>query len=891
MDDRVKPEDKMSTQPQRPDPDALLASVQAAEEQQSRGKLKIFLGYVAGVGKTYAMLKAAHQRRAEAVDVIAAYVETHGRSETEELVAGLEVLPRRQVEYHGVTLTEMDVDAVLSRRPQLALVDELAHTNAPNSRHPKRYQDVEELLAAGIDVYTTLNIQHLESLNDVVAQITGVTVRETVPDRLLDEANDIELIDLPPAELRQRLAEGKVYVSDQAAQAIQKFFRPGNLTALREMTMRRAANRVDEQMRAYMQTRAIPGPWPAADRLLVCVSPSPLSERVVRAGRRLAEPLNAEWLAVYIETPAHASLSEADRTRVARTLQLAENLGAKSVTLTGRSLAETIITYARQRNVTKIIAGKPVRPRWRDWLGSSLVDQLIRQSGDIDVYVISDVPKTTPPPELLSFRPHSPWPRYLQSVGLVIAATLLNELLINLVAAADLAMIYLLVVVIAAVTLGRGPSILAAALSVLCFDFFFVHPYHTFAVSDLRYLLTFVTLFIISVVISALVLQARDQAEAALRREAQTAAVYALSRDLAAAVGMEAIMQAIITHLGQTFDREVAVFLPTDQGRLVALAASSGFGVDEDKYAVAAWTFQHGQPAGRGTDTLPATDARYLPMKTVRGVVGVLGIKLAHSGQTTATPEQRRLMETFASQTALAVERAQLAEEARQAQLLRETEKLQAALFNSLSHDLRTPLASITGSLSSVLEDESALDPATRRELVNTAHQEAERLNRLVGNLLDMTRLQAGALKLTPQPCDLQDVIGAALEQLKAALLNRPVKVDVPDDAPMLKLDFVLIVQALVNLLDNAAKYSPPETLLEITVERHDAQVDIQIADRGPGLSRPICRACLKNFIAPPSPRRRVARGWDCPSVKALLRRTAAVSGWKIGRAAARWRL
>lgn len=826
----------MIAQPGRPNPEALLAHAQVEEQQQTQGKLKIFLGYVAGVGKTYAMLQAAHQRRAEGIDVVVGYIETHGRPETEVLLKGLEIIPRRQLNYRGLNLTEMDIDAVLARRPQLALVDEFAHTNAPDLRHPKRYQDVEELLAAGIDVYTTLNIQHLESLNDVVAQITGVTVRETVPDGLLDQPVEIELIDLPPDELRKRLSEGKVYVPDQAGQAIQKFFRPGNLNALRELTLRRAAERVDDQMRAYMQIRAIPGPWPAGERLLVCVSPSPLSERVVRGGRRLAEPLNAEWLAVYVETPGHAGLPETERERVAHTLQLAENLGAKSITLTGRDVVETLLNYARQHNVTKIIAGKSLRPTWRDWLSRSLVDKLIRHSGDIDVYVITDTPQPTPPAELLTFKPRSSWSSYIQSLGLVGVVTLIGELIHRYIVPTNLVMLFLLVVVIAAIRLGRGPAIVASISSVLVFDFLFVPPRLTFAVSDTQYLLTFAALFIVGFVISTLISQTREQAEAALRRERQTAAVYALSRDLAAAVGLEAITQTVITHTGETFDREVAIFLPAGEGQhLIAQAVSPGFMLDEDKFAVATWAFQHGQLAGRGTDTLPAADARYLPLKTARGVVGVLGIKLSKTGQA-STPEQRRLMETFASQTALAIERAQLAEQARQAQLLRETEKLQAALFDSLSHDLRTPLASITGSLSSLLDVETQLDPDTRRDLLRTAYEEADRLNRLVGNLLDMTRVQAGALRVALQPCDLQDLIGVALQHFNLALRQRPIKVEIPANLPLVPLDFVLMTQVLVNLLDNALKYSPPESPLELGVQVRDGEVELQVADSGPGI-------------------------------------------------------
>ncbi len=818
----------------RPDPDVLLAHVQAEELRQARGKLKIFLGYVAGVGKTYAMLEAAQQRQAEGADVVVAYVDTHGRVETEALLESLEIIPRQQVNYRGRILTEMDIDTVLARRPQLALVDELAHTNVPGSRHLKRHQDVEELLAAGIDVYTTLNVQHIESLNDVVAQITGITVRETVPDPILDEANEIELIDLPIDELLQRLEEGKVYVPEQVAYAVKKFFRPGNLTALRELALRRAADRVDQQMRAYMQTRAIAGPWPAGERVLVCVSASPLSERLVRTGRRLAVRLNAQWFVAYVETPDQARLSEADRDRVARTLRLAETLGARAVTLQGHSVADGVLAYARMHNITKIIAGKPLRPRWRELLQGSIVDQIIRRSNEIDVYVISSIPETSRALEVPPQPLHRAWARYVQGLALVAAVTLLGQPVRPFMAPTNLVMAYLLIVVIAAIRLGRGPSIVTAILSVLAFDLFFVPPRLTFVVTDAQYLLTFAGLLAVGLVISTLTSRVRDQARAAQQREAQTAASYDLSRDLAAAMGLEDIIRAVITHVGQIFNRQVAILLPEGE-TLVPYAMDSGFGFNEDERAVATWTFQHGQPAGRGTDTLPGADARYLPFKTAHGVVGVLGVKAVIGGDQ-LTPEQRRLMEAFASQTALAIERAQLAQQAQQAQLLQEAEKLQTALLNSISHDLRTPLASITGVLSSLRDDGAFLDEATRVDMVEMAWEEARRMNRLVGNLLDMTRLEAGALKVKREPADLQDLIGVALAQLADRLRDRPVQVDIPPELPWVPLDFVLIVQVLVNLLDNALKYSPAGTPIEVRVRLKDSQVEMDVIDRGRGI-------------------------------------------------------
>ncbi len=821
----------------RPNPDELLAQIQAEEKQLKRGKLKIFLGYAAGVGKTFAMLEAAHQRKAEGVDVVIGLVETHGRTETERMAADLETIPRKKVEYRGVTLAEMDFQAVLARRPQLVLVDELAHTNATGSLHPKRYQDVEELLEAGIDVYTTLNIQHLESLNDVVAQITGITVHETVPDRVIDEATEIELVDLPPEELLQRLREGKVYVPDQAARAIEKFFRTGNLTALRELSMRRAAERVDDQMQGYMQTRAIPGPWPATERLLVCVSPSSLGERLVRAARRLADELNADWLAIYVETPDYVHLSQEERDRIAHNLRLAEELGARSIILPGKSVVDTVINYARQHNFTKLIAGKPLRSRWREPFSSPMVDQFIRHSGNIDVYVISSEP------EKLAQKSAPAWPhrqtlaRYFTSLLFVLAATGIGALIHPLVSPTNLVMVYLLAVVLAALYLGRGPAILVSILGLLSFDYFFVPPSFTFAVSDTEYLLTFAGMLVVGVVISQLTTRVREQVELVQRREIDMATLYALSRDLAVADRMETIIQAIITNIGQTFGREVVVLLPDPEteGRLISHGSGPEYTPGENEVAVAIWAFQHGQPAGRGTDTLPAIDIHFLPLKTPRGVVGILGVK-PQDPKSRLTPEQARLLDALAGQAALAIERAQLADQARRALLMEATEKLQTALLNSISHDLRTPLVSITGALSSLKEESVAVDDEVRRSLVDTAYQEADRLNRLVGNLLNMTRIEAGAMKVVREPGDIQDAIGTALEQLSEQLGDRPITVDVPPDIPLIPMDFVLIVQVLVNVFDNALKYSPEGSLIEAHALIAGAYMEVQIADRGIGI-------------------------------------------------------
>ena len=827
----------MATELQRPDPDALLARVQAEEQQQQRGRLKLFLGYAAGVGKTFAMLEAAHQRFTEGVDVVVGYVETHGRAETEALVAGLETIPRLQLAYRGTFLPEMDLDAVVARHPRLVLVDELAHSNAPGSRHAKRYLDVEELLDAGIDVYTTLNVQHLESLNDVVAQITGVTVREKVPDRVIDEADEIELVDLPPQELVKRLKEGKVYVPDQASQAIQKFFRLGNLTALREVAMRRAAERVDTQMRAYMRTRAIRGPWPAADRLLVAVSPSPTSERLVHSTRRLASQLNAEWFAVYVETPEHGSLSPAARAQVTRYLQLAQNLGARIRSLPGTSVADSIVQYAHKHNVTKIIAGKSLRPRWSELLRGSIVDQIIRRSRDIDVYVIIDpapVPTTTTSVQQL--RPHQPWWRYAAGVALVLAVTLLAWFLHPVLSPTNLAMLYLLAVIMAAMFLGRGPAMLIAILSALAFDFLYIPPRFSFAVADVQYVLTFVGFFLVALIISTLIARVQNQAAAALRGETQAVELYELSRDLATAVNLDDIIQIVLRHVGETFGREAAVLLPHG-GKLKPHALSPAFALEPNDLAVADWSFKHGQPAGRGTDTLGAARMRCLPLKTVRGVVGVLGVGPS-AENLHMTPDQRRLMEVFASQAALAIERAELAERERATQLVHETEKLQSALLNSISHELRTPLVAITGAFSSLEEDDGDLDQATRRLLIASGHEQAERLNHLVGNLLDMTRLEAGSQSVRFEPYDVEDIVGTTLERLSTRLQDRDVRVTIPGDLPQVSADLVLVVQALVNVLDNAIKYSPEGSPITITAALVANQVEIAVADRGAGVAQ-----------------------------------------------------
>ena len=657
----------------RPSPEALLA----AAEQEGRGRLKIFLGAAPGVGKTYTMLEAAHVRKQEGVDVVVGVVETHGRPETEELLQDLEIVPQRQIEYRGKVLSEMDLDAILARRPQLALVDEFAHTNVPGSRHPKRYLDVEELLAAGIDVYTTVNIQHLESLNDAVAQITGIRVRETIPDRLLDDAAELELVDLSPEELRQRLREGKVYVPDQAQRAIQRFFRLGNLTALRELALRRTAECVDERMQTYMQAHAIPGPWPACERIMVCVSPSPLSPRLVRVARRMADRRHAEWMAVYVETPRHHRLSNAERDRVAETLRLAEQLGGEAVTIPGHNMAEDLIRYAQSRNVTEVIIGKSRRSRWSEIWRGSVVHDLIRKSGDIDVYVISgeDEPAHQARRPVTRRAPLRHLNAYLGSALAVVLAGLIAKVIESFLPLPNLSIVFLTAVLFSAVTWGLWPAIVAAVLSMLVYDFGFVQPMYTFTVPSPQDLLALSIFLIVAVLTSHLTARVRDQAEMAKRREARTAALYALSREVASATGLQEVLEAIVTQVSHILTAQVVVLLP-DADRLVLRAAQpSTITLTEVERATATWAWQHNQPAGRGADTLPGGEWYYLPLRTAQGTLGVVGLQF-ETPDSVLSPAQRRLLDALAGQAAVAIERARLVEEREQSRLASERERL-----------------------------------------------------------------------------------------------------------------------------------------------------------------------------------------------------------------------
>ena len=819
---------------ERPDPEALLARVKEEEARARRGKLKVFFGAAAGVGKTYAMLEAAREQHDDGVDVVVGYVELHGRAETEALLEKLELLPRRNVEYRGTTLPEFDLDAALARRPTLILVDELAHTNAPGCRHAKRWQDVVELLEAGIDVYTTVNVQHVESLNDVVAKITGVVMRETVPDSVFERADEVELIDLPPDDLLQRFREGKVYVPGQAQEAVANFFRKGNLIALRELALRRTAERVDAQMRVYRREHAIDRVWPTAERVLVCVGATPYSTRLVRAAKRMADQLGAEWIAATVETPAHLRLPPEARDAVVQTLRLAEQLGAQTITLTGATMSEALLAYARDRNVTKIVVGKPTRTRWQRFVFGSIVDALVQGSGDIDIYVISGGREDgTPVAPVRRGALPTDWSAYGRAAGVVAIATAVSWLLPPVSERSNLVMVYLLGIVIVAMRTGRGPSLLAAVLSVAAFDFFFVPPYFTFAVSDVRYLFTFAVMLIVGLVISGLTVRTRTQAEAAEHREQRTAALYAMSRELAGTRGVDDLVAIAIRHIAEVFRTQVVVLVPGGGGTLRP-ASGGQFDLDGNELAVGRWVYEHRQPAGLGTNTLPGSSALYVPLIGSTGAVGVLGVRPSDP-HAMDVPERLHQLETFAAQTALALERARLAAEAQDAEVRIETERLRNSLLSSVSHDLRTPLAAITGAVTTIL-DGGRLEAATRHELLESVRDEAERLNRLVQNLLEMTRLESGALQLRRELHPIEEVIGAALGRFAKPLGTRRVTTRVPPDLPLVAIDDVLVEQVLINLLDNTLKYTPPTSPIDIIATATDRNVTVEIADHGPGL-------------------------------------------------------
>lgn len=820
----------------RPDPDALLKQVQEEERQRHRGRLKVFFGANPGVGKTYAMLAAAHEQRRDGVDVVIGIVETHGRAETDALVKDLEIIPRRRVEYRGTTLLEFDLDVALARRPTIILVDELAHTNVPGARHVKRWQDVQELLRSGIHVYTTLNVQHLESLNDVVAKITNVRVRETVPDSVLEQAEDVELIDLSPDDLLQRLKDGKVYLSEQIQQAAQNFFRKGNLLALRELALRRTAQRVDQQMELYRRDHAVVQTWPAAETILVCVNAKPRGPRLIRAARQMAADLHAKWIAVYVQIPRHHRLPRAERDRLVQTLRLAERLGAETVTIAGENVAQELLKYARSRNVTKMIVGKPLRSLWKEWLFGSVVLELVHQSGEIDIYVITGADGEEHPLVRPTRRRTIDVSGYAYALTGVLIATAVDWLMFPYLASANLIMMYLVAVVAVAIGWGRGPSVAASVLSVAMFDFFFEPPYFSFAVSDVQYLLTSGVMLAVALIISNLAVRIRQQADLARDRAHRTGVLYSMSRDLAIHRSAGMLAQVAAKHLRDAFDAQVAVFLADADNRVqLNRGELLFFELEPKESGVAQWVYDHNERAGLGTDTLPGASALYLPLVASAGAIGVMALR-PKDRAVLMDPEQLHLLESLVNQMALAIERARLSDEAQQAHVEAETERTWNAILSSVSHDLRTPLATITGAAGSLLDESSRLDSVARQELTRSIHQEADRLDQLLKNLLDMMRLEAGALHLNKDWLPLEEVAGSALSRMERRLSDHRVVVSIPEDLPLLFVDGVLLQQVVINLLENAAKYAPAGSAIELSASANEREVIVEIADHGSGL-------------------------------------------------------
>lgn len=824
---------------QRPSPDALLQT--AKREQKQLGRLKIFIGAAPGVGKTYEMLQTARAKLKEGVDVVVGVVETHGRKETEELLGGLEIIPRRRIEYRGRELEEMDLDALIERRPKLALVDELAHTNAPGSRHPKRYLDVEELLGRGIDVYTTMNIQHVESLNDVIAQITRIRVRETVPDAILDLANDIEVIDLTPEDLIQRLKDGKVYVAKQAERALKHYFSPGNLTALRELALRHTADQVDDQLLVHMKANAIPGPWAAGEHILVCVNEDPRAAGLVRYTKRLADRLRASWTALSVETRRSFQLSDEDRDRTADTLRLVERLGGSSMTIPGKThqIADDIISFAQSNNITHIVIGKSTRSRWFEIVHGSIVHDLVRRSGDISVHVIGDVSDggLVPKKTVLTAaeeRPFEfgPYLVALASVAASLGAALIVRPLVG-VESADL--VFVTAIVGIAVRYGLWPSLTASVAASLAYNFFFLPPIYSFTIAAPTNIAAFLLFSVVAVIVSNLAARVRGQALIAVNRSRTTEALYVFSRKLAGTGTMDDVLWASAYQIASMLNVHVVLLLPEGSSVEVKAGYPPEDTLDPSDLAAARWSWEHNRPAGRGADTLPGARRLFLPMRTGRGAVGVLGIDSEKPGPL-LTPDQRRLLDALGDQAALAIERIQLVQDVEQSKRHADTERLRGALLTSLSHDLRTPLASILGSAGALKELSASLPDEAKADLLTTIIDESERLNRFIANLLDMTKVESGAIALNTSLYDLREFVDTALKRAGKILSQHAVSVELADDLPLVEIDAVLFEQVVFNILDNAAKYSPPGTTIKIQAWRAGRAVFLQILDEGGGL-------------------------------------------------------
>jgi two-component system sensor histidine kinase KdpD len=833
----------------RADPDALLAKL----HQDEHGKLTVFLGASAGVGKTYAMLLAAKERLTEGTKLVIGWLETHGRQDTEALVQGIPAVGPKLIDYQGRTYPEMDLDSILRLRPQIVLVDELAHTNISGSIHNRRYQDVEELLASGIDVYTTLNIQHIESLNDVVARITGIVMRETVPDSVLRDA-EIKLVDIPPEDLLKRLKEGKVYLPVQAQEAARNFFRIGNLTALRELVLRYATQQIDTDLETYMRAHAIPGPWPAAERVMVCVSESPLSSLLIRAAYRLAVSMKSPWIAVYVELPRSEVASDKEKTALAENLRLAEELGAEIVTIVGDNVADEIVRVARRRNVTHLLIGKPALTNIRQIFRGSVFSKILKQSEGLSVHIISERTQNTP----LTFTPRRapskirPLPAVLTIVMVALIACL-GKIVEPAFGLVNVALGFLLPVMVSAILWGRYTALVGAFLAAICFDFLFIPPVFHFTVTDVRYLFSFVMFHMVAFVTGSLAGRLRHHAHEARKREIRISALYALSKIIAGTEGLDKVLTIAAERIAESANSDVVLLLADQSGELMIKAQATPQGetkndfIDANEIAVATWVYHHGRIAGRGTDTLNGAKGLYVPLILDEKTIGAMAIRL-HSNHKVVDPEKRHLIEAFANLIVLAIKRITLAEESKQAYLLQESERLWMALFNSLSHDLRTPLSSIIGAVTGLLEEGELFDKFSRTELLRTIEEEALRMNRLVGNLFDMARWQSGKVQLKKEWYDIMEIIGIALNDIRRSLHNRPVKIDIEPELPLIQIDRGLIEQVLVNMIDNAIKYSSNETEIIIRAFRQREELLVSVQDQGEGIPKTELHAIFDQF-------------------------------------------
>ncbi|MGC9940352.1 MAG: sensor histidine kinase KdpD [Verrucomicrobiota bacterium] len=830
----------------RPNPDSLLAAIQNEVARKQRGRLKVFLGMCPGVGKTFAMLEAAQREFKSGRDLVIGYVETHGRKETDALVAGLPLIPRKDITHRDIELTEMDLDAVLTRRPQLVLVDELAHTNAPGSRHPKRWQDVNELLDAGIDVFTTLNVQHIESRADTVRQITGSEIRETVPDSILDDA-ELELIDLPPAELVVRLQQGKVYVPDRAALAVKNFFRESNLTALRELSLRLVADHVSVDTQEYHRAQVNAGAWKTGHRLLVAVSASPLSESLIRWTRRMADSLKCPWLAVHVENSR--PLDDSSQSRLEKNLALARALGAEVIDTTDENLARGLLRIAQQNNVSQIIVGKPVAANWLEWFRAGrLLRQLTRESGNIDLQVVraekSGAALLRP---RWRWRPASNWKQYAIAGGVLAAVSLLNVLLMQFTGPRVPGFIYLLAVVLLALFIGRGPVLFAGAASALLWDYFFLPPRFTFIIQSTEDGILFGLYFVIAIVLGQLVARIRTQELAERQREERAIALYQLTRELAQAGTRDEVVWQVIGEVNRVFLATAAVVLPGKN--VLAAHPDSSLTLSDKELHVAEWAFLNRQAAGKFTDNLPGAENLHLPLATERAVVGVLSVQLPDK---TLTLARRDLLEASARQAALVLDRVALRAAGEQSKLVAESERLSNALLNSISHELRTPLAAISSATSALAESKGP-NSGFDRKMISEIQEASARLNRLVSNLLDVTRLDSGHVRPKLDWCDVGDLVQTTVRSLQRELSGREVKVEVAEKIPLARLDFTLMQQALTNLLLNVVVHTPTGTPVLLQVRHEKGQLILSVADTGPGLPPDLLPRIFDKFFRAPN--------------------------------------